>query len=485
MEYGTGAIMGVPAHDERDFAFARAHDLPVRVVIQPEGEARDAASMTEAYDHEGVMVDSGPFDGERSPGSIAKVSAWLEAEGRGRPAVSYRLRDWLISRQRYWGAPIPIVHCPEHGEVAVPDDELPVLLPEDVDFQPGGESPLARHPSWKKVSCPICGGDAERDTDTMDTFVDSSWYFFRYCSPGYEEGPFRREDVERWMPVSQYVGGIEHAILHLMYSRFFTKVLYDIGMIGFSEPMQRLMNQGQVIYGGASMSKTLGNIVEPMPIIERWGSDTMRLMILFAGPFDDDIDWKLIAPDPDRRPGVSSWLGRVYTAVSEAAARDAPEPEALRRVTHRTIRGVTNDMERFRFNVAISKMQVLSNEIRATLDAGGGAREAATALSLLLAPLAPFIAEELWREVLGNEASVHTSSWPTFDPDLAREERVTLVVQVDGKVRDRIEVDPDVGEDDCRELALASEKVVHSIDGREVRQVIVRPPRLVNVVTAR
>jgi leucyl-tRNA synthetase len=485
MEYGTGAIMGVPAHDERDFTFARAHDLPIRVVIRPEGEARAVASMTEAYDHEGVMVNSGPFDGERSPESIGKVAAWLEAEGRGRPAVTYRLRDWLISRQRYWGPPIPIVHCPEHGEVAVPDDELPVLLPDDVDFQPGGESPLARHPSWKKVSCPTCGGDAERDTDTMDTFVDSSWYFFRYCSPGYEDGPFRREDVERWMPVDQYVGGVEHAILHLLYSRFFTKVLYDMGMIGFTEPMLRLMNQGQVIYGGASMSKTLGNIVEPMPLIERWGADTVRLMILFAGPFEDDIDWKLIAPDPDRRPGVASWLGRVYTAVSEAAERDAPDPEPLRRVTHRTIRGVTGDMERFRFNVAISKMQVLSNEMRTTLDAGGGAREAATALSLMLAPLAPFIAEELWREVLGNEASVHTSSWPTFDEELAREERVTLVVQVDGKVRDRIEVGPDAGEDECRELALASEKVGRALDGREIGQVIVRPPRLVNVVTAR
>ncbi|HJU57308.1 MAG TPA: leucine--tRNA ligase [Actinomycetota bacterium] len=485
MEYGTGAIMAVPAHDERDLAFARAHALPIRVVIQAAGEARDAAVMSEAYDHEGVMVNSGPFDGERSPESIAKVAAWLEAEGRGRPAVTYRLRDWLISRQRYWGAPIPIVHCPEHGEVAVADDQLPVLLPEDVDFQPGGESPLARHPSWKDVSCPICGRDAERDTDTMDTFVDSSWYFFRYCSPGYEAGPFRRDDVERWMPVSQYIGGVEHAILHLLYSRFFTKVLYDMGMIGFTEPMLRLMNQGQVIYGGASMSKTIGNIVEPMPIIERWGSDTMRLMILFAGPFEDDIDWKLIAPDRDRRPGVTSWLGRVHTAVSEAAERDMPEPEALRRRTHRTVHGVTGDMERFRFNVAISKMQVLTNEIRATLDSGGGAREAATTLVLLLAPLAPFIAEELWRDVLGNEASVHTESWPTFDEELAREERVTLVVQVDGKVRDRIDVAPDVGEDECRELALSSGKVGRALDGRDVQQVIVRPPRLVNVVTAR
>jgi leucyl-tRNA synthetase len=485
MEYGTGAIMGVPAHDQRDFEFARHHGLPIRVVVQPEGDRRDPEAMTEAHDHEGVMVNSGPFDGVRSPESISKVIEWLEEQGKGRRAVTYRLRDWLISRQRYWGAPIPIVHCPEHGEVAVPDDQLPVELPEDVDFRPGGESPLARHEGFVNTTCPICGEPAKRDTDTMDTFVDSSWYFFRYCSPHDELAPFDPDDVGRWMPVSQYVGGVEHAILHLLYCRFFTKVLHDMGLVPFSEPMLRLMNQGQVIFGGASMSKSKGNIIEPMPLVERWGADTMRLAILFAGPFEDDIDWQTVAPDADRRPGVTSWLGRVHTAVSEAAERDAPDPEPLRRVTHRTIRDVTGDMERFRFNVAISKLQVLTNEIRAALDAGGGAREAATALALMLAPLAPFIAEELWREVLGHGSSVHTSSWPTFDEELAREERVTLVVQVDGKVRDRMEVDPDAGEDDCRELALASEKVRRSIDGREVRQVIVRPPRLVNVVTAR
>jgi leucyl-tRNA synthetase len=485
MEYGTGAVMGVPAHDQRDFEFARHHGLPIRVVVQPEGEERDPDTMTEAHDHEGVMVNSGPFDGVRSPGSIERVVEWLEEQGKGERAVTYRLRDWLISRQRYWGAPIPIVHCPEHGEVAVPDDQLPVLLPDDVDFRPGGESPLARHEGFVNTVCPVCGAPAKRDTDTMDTFVDSSWYYFRYCSPHDETEPFDPDAVGRWMPVDQYVGGVEHAILHLLYCRFFTKVLHDMGLIAFTEPMLRLMNQGQVIFGGASMSKSKGNIVEPMPLVERWGADTVRLAILFAGPFEDDIDWKAVAPDPDRRPGVTSWLGRVHAAVSEAAERDAAEPEALRRVTHRTIRGVTNDMERFRFNVAISKMQVLSNEIRAALDSGGGAREAATALVLLLAPLAPFIAEELWREELGNEASVHASAWPTFDEELAREERVTLVVQVDGKVRDRMEVSPDAGEGECRELALASEKVQRSIDGREVRKVIVRPPRLVNVVTAR
>jgi leucyl-tRNA synthetase len=485
MEYGTGAVMGVPAHDQRDFEFARHQGLPIRVVVQPEGEQRDPDAMTEAYDHDGVMVNSGPFDGVRSPESIDRVTAWLEEQGKGRAAVTFRLRDWLISRQRYWGAPIPIVHCPEHGEVAVPDDQLPVLLPDDVDFRPGGDSPLARHDAFVNTVCPICGEPAKRDTDTMDTFVDSSWYYFRYCSPNDEDRPFEPDYVGRWMPVDQYIGGVEHAILHLLYCRFFTKVLFDIGMIGFTEPMLRLMNQGQVIYDGASMSKSKGNLVEPMPLVERWGADTMRLTILFAGPFEDDIDWKLIAPDPDRRPGVTTWLGRVFAAVGQAAERDAPDPESLRRVTHRTIRGVTDDMERFRFNVAISKLQVLTNGMRSALDAGDGAREAASALTQLLAPLAPFAAEELWREVLGNGSSVHTSAWPTFDDALARQERVTLVVQVDGKVRDRIEVDSDAGEEACRELALASDKARHALDGREIARVIVRAPRLVNLVTAR
>ena len=485
MEYGTGAVMGVPAHDQRDFEFARAHDVPIRVVVQPEGDQRDAATMTEAYDHEGVMVNSGPFDGVRSPASIAQVTAWLEEQGKGRSAVTYRLRDWLISRQRYWGAPIPIVHCPEHGEVAVPDDQLPVLLPDDVDFRPGGESPLARHEGFVNTVCPIGGEAATRDTDTMDTFVDSAWYYYRYCSPHDETQPFDPAEVERWMPVDQYIGGVEHAILHLLYCRFLTKVLFDMGMVGFTEPMLRLMNQGQVIFGGASMSKSKGNIVEPMPLVERWGADTMRLNILFAGPFEDDVDWKLIAPDPDRRPGVTTWLGRVFAAVGGACERDAPDPEPLRRLTHRTIRDVTGDMERFRFNVAISKLQVLSNGMRSALDAGEGAREAAAALTLMLAPLAPFASEELWREVLGNPSSVHTAVWPTFDETLARDERVTLVIQVDGKVRDRIEVDADADAQTCRDLALASEKARRAIDGRELAKVIVREPRLVNLVTSR
>ena len=483
MEYGTGAIMAVPAHDQRDFEFAREHDLPIRVVIQPDGRPLDPDALTEALPHEGVMVNSGPFDGEPSPASIARVVEWLETQGAGHAAVTYRLRDWLLSRQRYWGTPIPIVHCPTCGQVAVPDDQLPVLLPEDVDFRPGGESPLARHPTWKHVSCPNCGGPAERDTDTMDTFVDSSWYFFRYCSPDFDEGPFWRADVDRWMPADQYTGGVEHAILHLLYCRFFTKAMFDMDLIGFTEPFPRLMNQGQVIYDGARMSKTKGNIVQPMPIVERWGADTMRLIMLFAGPFEDDIDWKLIAgEDPHKRPGVHAWLGRVFNAADDAVSRDAPDPDELRRATARAVKGVTEDIERFRFNTAISKMQVLTNEMRAALDAGAGAREAASTLALLLAPFAPFAAEELWREVLGNPESVHRQSWPSFDPALVVEDTVTLVIQVNGKVRDRVEVSADADEARVLELARASEKARRAIGGGRVVKEIVRPPKLVNLV---
>jgi leucyl-tRNA synthetase len=485
MEYGTGAIMAVPGHDQRDFEFARQHGIPVRVVIQPPGQRLDGDTMEEAYAGEGIMVNSGPFDGRPTPESIAEVTAWLDSESRGKHAVNFRLRDWLISRQRYWGAPIPIVHCPSCGEVLVPDDQLPVLLPDDVDFQPGGESPLARHPTWKHVSCPSCGSDATRDTDTMDTFVDSSWYYFRYCSPGYEGGPFRPEDVARWMPVGQYTGGVEHAILHLLYSRFFTKVLYDMGMVAFTEPFPKLMNQGQVIYDGASMSKSKGNIVEPMPIVERWGADSMRLTMLFAGPFEDDIDWKLIAPDPDKRPGVHAWLGRVFSAVAAAAERGAgaAEPEALVRLTHRTMKGVTEDMDRFRFNTAISKLMVLTNEARTALDAGGGALGAARALVQMLAPMAPYAAEELWRVDLGEAGSVHLTSWPSFDPVLAADQTVTLVVQVDGKVRDKVEVPANVSDADALSLARASGGARRALAGREVVKEIVRAPKLVNFVT--
>ena len=478
MEYGTGAVMGVPAHDQRDFEFARQHDLEVRVVIQPPGEAIDPTEMTEAYPHEGVMVSSGPFDGTPSSESIDRVIEWLEKEGKGKAAVSFRLWDWLISRQRYWGCPIPIVHCPDCGEVPVPDGDLPVVLPEDVDFAPTGESPLATHEGFVNVACPSCGGAAKRETDTMDTFVDSSWYFFRYCSPEEGSAAFDPDEVAGWMPVNQYVGGIEHAILHLLYSRFFTKVLHDMDLVPFREPFLRLLNQGQVIMEGAAMSKSLGNLVEPGPLIERYGADAIRLTMLFANRPWDDIDWASVSPT-----GARDFLGRVWRVARDAAGAEGGEPDDLRALTQRTIRRVTEQMERFGYNVAIARLMELTNAIRKTLDAGGSAREAAEAVVLMLAPMAPFLTEEIWREVWGNAESVHREAWPAFDEDLAREETVTLVVQVDGKVRDALEVPADIPEEEAVELARSSEKVERALDGREVTRVVARPPKLVNLVT--
>ena len=490
MDYGTGAVMGVPGHDQRDFEFAREHGLEVRVVIQPPDVPEvEPTEMTEAYPHEGVMVRSGPFDGVRSPESIAQVIAWLEDSGKGRAAVSFRLRDWLISRQRYWGPPIPIIYCPACGDVAVPESELPVLLPEDVDFSPHGESPLARHPGFVDVACPSCGGPAKRETDTLDTFVDSSWYFLRFVSPRDPVRAWEPEDVERWLPVDLYSGGIEHAILHLLYSRFVVKALFDLGLVPFREPFTRLVNQGMVIMDGGAMSKSRGNLVGFAEELDRWGADVIRLTMMFAGPVEDDLDWATVSP-----AGVRKWLGRVWRAVHEVAALketagevDGSTGGALRRVTHRTIKVVTADYDRNAFNVAISKLMTLTNEIQRVLEGGTvsvpEAREAAEALVLMLAPMAPHLAEELWREALGNAETLVHGPWPAWDEDLAREDVVVMVVQVDGKVRDRITVPADLGEDDARTRALDSGRVRALLDGREVVQVIVRPPRLVNVVT--
>ncbi|HYT79308.1 MAG TPA: leucine--tRNA ligase [Actinomycetota bacterium] len=496
MEYGTGAVMGVPGHDQRDFEFAREHGLEIRVVIQPEGQEIDPDEMSVAWPHEGVMVNSGPFDGTPSPESIERVTAWLAKEGKGREATSYRLRDWLISRQRYWGPPIPIIYCSSCGEVPVPEEDLPVLLPEDVDFSPQGESPLAKNEGFVNVSCPSCGEAARRETDTMDTFVDSSWYFLRFASPHDDREAWSRESVERWLPVDTYSGGIEHAILHLLYSRFVVKALYDLGYLGFVEPFTTLVNQGMVIYGGEAMSKSRGNLVELGPTIEKWGADTVRLSVMFAGPVDDDMDWANVSVS-----GVHKWLGRVWRTVfaaAEAAAGGgsgtlgngnaaAPVGDELRRFVHRTVKAVTTDYERIGFNVAIAKLMELTNNFQRALDAGvrgRPAREAAESLVLLLAPMAPHIAEELWREALGHSDLVSMASWPTWDVALAKEQEVVLIVQVDGKVRDRITVRAEATEGECRELALASERVREFLKGHEPVRVIVRAPKLVNVVTA-
>jgi leucyl-tRNA synthetase len=487
-DYGTGAIMAVPAHDQRDFEFARKYGLPIRVVIQPDGpEAAtlEGGGLAEAWVGDGRLVNSEAYDGLPWEEGKRHITEDLAGRGRGEAAVNFRLRDWLVSRQRYWGCPIPIVHCPVCGEVRVPDDQLPVLLPEDVtDFVPKGRSPLAAVDSWVKVACPSCGGPAKRETDTMDTFVDSSWYFLRYTGLD-PDRPFDPDRVARWMPVDQYTGGIEHAILHLLYARFFTKVLYDMGMVGFTEPFEGMLNQGMVVMQGAAMSKSRGNLVEPSQIIDQHGADVARLTMLFAGPFEDDVDWADVSPE-----GMGRWIQRVWRAVRGAVDDPPGDPdEELERLAHRTTQAVTDDMERFRFNTAISKLMVLSNGLIDALRSGRGSarqrRSVAERLVQLLSPLAPFLSEELWRRALGHSESVHVAAWPGFDPELVRTERVTCVIQVDGRLRDRVEVTADAREDQLREMALDSPKVQAALGERPVARVVVVPPRLVNVVTRR
>jgi len=491
-EYGTGAIMAVPAHDQRDLEFARTFGLPVRVVLDVPGGG-DPATTGVATSGDGVLVNSGSYDGLRKAEAIERVTADLDERGLGRAAVNYRLRDWLLSRQRYWGTPIPVVHCLARcdgadGIVAVPDDQLPVRLPPLAGeaLLPKGSSPLAAARNWVETSCPRCGGPAERDTDTMDTFVDSSWYFLRYCSPSYEKGPFDPAEVRRWMPVRQYVGGIEHAILHLLYSRFFTKVLHDLGLVDFDEPFSGLLNQGQVINGGKAMSKSLGNGVNLQEQLALYGVDTLRLALLFAGPPEDDIDWADMSPG-----GMGRQLARMVRVCTDAGADAAGRPDdgGVSALVARTVDDVTRLTEGFRFNVAVARLMELTNALRKALDSGGGAavREGAGVLCRLLAPYAPFTAEECWarlgHDVAGGD-SVHAARWPQPDPALLVAETATCVVQVAGKVRDRIEVPATIDEAALRAAALALPSVARTLDGRSVRTVIVRPPRLVNVVPA-
>ena len=483
-DYGTGAIMAVPAHDQRDLDFARTHGLDVRVVVET-GEP-DPATTGIATVGDGTLVNSGPIDGLDKSAAIARITEILGEQGHGRAGVSYRLRDWLVSRQRFWGTPIPIVYCSGCGEVPVPEDHLPVILPDlrGQDLAPKGNSPLAAAEDWVSTECPKCGGAARRDTDTMDTFVDSSWYFLRYCSPGYEHGPFDVEAVRRWNPVDLYVGGVEHAILHLMYSRFFIKVLNDMGMIDFGEPFTRLLNQGQVINQGRAMSKSLGNGVDLGEQLAAHGVDAIRLTMIFASPPEDDIDWADMNPDASVK-----FLGRVWRVVAEAGAAQAsqgPGDTGLRKVTHRTIDDVTRLVEAYRLNVAVARLMELVSAIRRAIDSGPGAgdpavRDAAETLAVLVSIFAPYTAEECW-EMLGHQPSVAQAAWPSADPALLVQDQVTCVVQVNGKVRDRLEVPPGITEDDLREQALAAPGVVRALAGAEVRTVIVRPPRLVNVV---
>ncbi len=485
--YGHGAVMAVPAHDQRDLDFALAFDLPVRVVVET-GEA-DPAETGVATAGEGVLRDSGPLDGLTKTDAIERIIGILRERGTGDATVNFRLRDWLLSRQRYWGTPIPIVHCPSCGEVAVPDEQLPVTLPDlqGAELAPKGISPLAAAKEWLHVDCPSCGGPAERDTDTMDTFVDSSWYFLRYVSSHLDTAPFDTEEVNKWGPVDHYIGGKEHATLHLMYARFFTKVLYDMGMVGFTEPFRRLTNQGQVINEGRAMSKSLGNGVDLGREIDAYGVDAVRLTMLFASPPEEDVDWADVSV-----VAAQKFLNRAYRVMSEAGAGSAPgtDPSTgdtdLRRFTHRSIDQITALVEDKRFNVAIARCMELVSAARKAIDSGPGAadpavREAAEFVAVALSLFAPYIAEEGW-EKLGRSGSVAVGNWPEADPELLVQESVTCVVQVQSKVRDKLSVSPDIDAAELERLALASEKAQSFIGDKTVRKVIVRAPKLVNIV---
>ena len=484
-DYGTGAIMAVPAHDQRDLDFARTFDLPVRVVVET-GEP-DPATTWIATSGDGELVNSGSLNGLRKEAAIAAIVAELEAAGGGHGSLNYRLRDWLVSRQRYWGAPIPIVHCPVDGEVPVPDDQLPVRLPDlrGSDLQPKGVSPLAAATDWVHTTCPRCGGPAERDTDTMDTFVDSSWYFLRYPSVDRDDVAIDPVEMRRWGAVDHYTGGVEHAILHLLYSRFMTKVLHDLGHIDFIEPFRSLHNQGQVINQGKSMSKSLGNGVDLGAELAGHGVDAIRLTMLFAGPPDEDVDWADVSPT-----GSGKFLARAWRVAGDVTSRPGTDPATgdvgLRTTTHRAIAEIGSLVESFRFNVAIARLMELVNATRKAIDAGPGGgdpavREAAEAIAVMLSVFAPYCAEDMWA-TLGHDPTVALAGWPVADPALLVEETVTAVVQVAGKVRARLSVAPDIGEDALRELALADPAVVRALGERPVRTVVVRPPRLVNVV---
>jgi leucyl-tRNA synthetase len=485
-EYGTGAIMAVPAHDQRDLDFALAFGLPVREVVSTGGP--DPVTSGIATPGDGAYINSGPLSGLKGTTvGVRAITEKLEAEGVGEGAVTYRLRDWLLSRQRYWGCPIPIIHCDRCGEVPVPDDQLPVELPylTGTDLVPKGTSPLAAATEWVNVDCPRCCGPAKRDTDTMDTFVDSSWYFFRYCSPGDEHGPFNPEDVRRWMPVTQYVGGVEHAILHLLYMRFFTKVLHDMGMVDFEEPMRRLLNQGQVINQGKAMSKSLGNGVDLGVQIDAFGVDAVRLTVVFAGPPEEDIDWADLSPS-----GSLKFLQRAYRLAGQVTSKPgvsaSPGDQGLRRETHRLLADMDQSIARQRFNVAVARIMELVNATRKAMDGSAGAsdpavREAAEVVTIALSLVAPYVAEEMW-ERLGHAPSVASATWPTVDQSLLVTESVTCVVQVQGKVRGRLQVPPGISEDELRSIALADESVVRAVADREVVKVIIRAPKLVSIV---
>jgi leucyl-tRNA synthetase len=484
LTYGTGAIQGVPAHDARDFDFAKKYRLPTPIVVAPPGW--DGRPLSQAYLDEGTMVNSGPFNGLSSAEGWRRIADEMERRGVGQRKVNYRIHDWLISRQRYWGTPIPIIYCRNCGTLPVPDVDLPVELPMDAEFLPTGQSPLRLHEGFLRVRCPNCGGDAERETDTMDTFIDSSWYQYRYLSPQEPDRPFDPAPGAYWLPVDQYTGGVEHAVMHLLYTRFWTKVMRDLGLVAFGEPMLRLFNQG-VILGedGEKMSKSRGNVVNPDDYVTTMGADTVRTYLMFIGPWEGGGPWNSRGIE-----GAQRFLNRVWSIAGDATGNGKPgtgnETRELRHWTHKTITKVTEDLSGFHFNTAISAMMEFVNYLHRVRDAVGGTDawdEAVRTLILLLAPIAPHISEELW-ERRGGPHSVHQQRWPAYDETLARAEMITLVLQVDGKVRDRIHVSADLSEAEARELALRNERVKKFMDGRPAADIVVVPGRLVNVVTA-
>ncbi|HIJ88313.1 MAG TPA: leucine--tRNA ligase [Desulfuromonadales bacterium] len=492
MDYGTGAVMAVPTHDQRDFEFARKYDLPLQVVIQPEGVTFDSATMTEAFTEAGIMVNSGTFDGMQSGDAKEAIADFLQQQGTGAKTVNFRLRDWGISRQRYWGNPIPVIYCDSCGVVPVPEQDLPVVLPKDVAFSGEGGSPLARMESFVNCSCPVCGKDARRETDTMDTFVQSSWYFLRYCCPDFKDGILDRDSVDYWMSVDQYIGGIEHAVLHLLYARFFTKVMRDLGHISANEPFINLLTQGMVIKDGAKMSKSKGNVVDPDALISKYGADTARLFSLFAAPPEKDLDWNDQGVD-----GSFRFLSRIWKLVHDrlemirgAGALDpaslSAEERNLRRAVHKTIRKVTEDLdERFHFNTAIAAVMELLNILQpaelATPQFAAIMKEALQSVILLMSPLVPHITEELW-ERMGNSRPISQAAWPSYDPHAVVDEELLVVVQVNGKLRSKLTVAAGTGEDEQKALALADEKVAAFIAGLTVRKVICVQGKLVNIV---
>jgi leucyl-tRNA synthetase len=478
MGYGTGAIMAVPGQDQRDWDFATKYGIEIVRTVQPPDDWDG-----EAHIGDGITINSGFLDGLDRAGAISRTNQWLEEQGIGEATIQYRLRDWLISRQRYWGCPIPMINCDDCGLVPVPEEDLPVLLPDIEDYLPKGQSPLAAVDEFVNTTCPQCDGPARRETDTMDTFVDSSWYFFRYADARNHQAIFDPQKPAYWMPLDQYIGGIEHAILHLLYARFITKVLYDMGLSSVEEPFMRLFTQGMITLEGAKMSKSKGNVVSPVDLFASHGADALRLYHLFMGPPTDDAAW-----NPSGIDGTRRFLDRIWKLASdehEFADRDMDQSDqALLGLAHRTVRKVTEDIDRFHFNTAVPALMVMSNELSDYLSGSPHEdtyEEVLRLLLLLMSPMTPHIAHELW-EMKGHGSMLATESWPTWDPELAREEKMTLVVQVNGRVRDRHEVSADITADQATELAMGSERIQAWIDGKEVERVIARPPNLVNIV---